>query len=170
MIELKDLSYVRLGVSDLEDAESFATKGLGLQVGERTAKSFTCDRTTGPHALLFRRRSRRSNRGFEVDDEGKLAAASTRWTHWTPVHIGTHGMLSAQGQGVHRFKDPTGNRIELVVRPSEAGSDISRPATPASPDSAMSACSPRPGARRAVLDPGLQCRVSDRIGDIALMR
>ena len=38
MIELKDLAYARLGVSNLEDAQSFATKSLGLQVGEQTKK------------------------------------------------------------------------------------------------------------------------------------
>ncbi len=35
MIELRDLSYVRMGTSNLEEAESFATKCLGLQTGEQ---------------------------------------------------------------------------------------------------------------------------------------
>ncbi len=38
MIELKDLSYVRLGASSLDDAENFATRCLGLQIGEQSEK------------------------------------------------------------------------------------------------------------------------------------
>src|ERR1700745_3858837 len=34
MIQLKDVSYVRLGSPDLESAENFATSCLGLQIGE----------------------------------------------------------------------------------------------------------------------------------------
>ena len=49
MIELKDLSYVRLGASNLEDAESFATK-MPRAAGWRAdrLKRFICDRTIGP--------------------------------------------------------------------------------------------------------------------------
>ena len=39
MIELRDLSYVRMGTSNLEEAESFATKCLGLQIGEQSGKA-----------------------------------------------------------------------------------------------------------------------------------
>ena len=39
MIELIDISYVRLGTPDLGLAEDFATRVLGLQVGERGGKS-----------------------------------------------------------------------------------------------------------------------------------
>jgi hypothetical protein len=35
MIQLKDVSYVRLGSPDLEQAESFSTACLGLQIAER---------------------------------------------------------------------------------------------------------------------------------------
>jgi len=39
MINLKDVSYVRLGSPDLESAETFATSCLGLQVAERGKKA-----------------------------------------------------------------------------------------------------------------------------------
>ncbi|MGN1289638.1 MAG: glyoxalase/bleomycin resistance/extradiol dioxygenase family protein, partial [Bradyrhizobium sp.] len=38
MIELKDVSYVRLGSPDLEQVEQFATGCLGLQVAGRGKK------------------------------------------------------------------------------------------------------------------------------------
>ena len=39
MINLRDVSYVRLGSPDLESAETFATSCLGLQVAERGKKA-----------------------------------------------------------------------------------------------------------------------------------
>ena len=39
MINLMDVSYVRLGTPDMESAETFATSCLGLQVAERAKKA-----------------------------------------------------------------------------------------------------------------------------------
>ena len=39
MINLRNLTYVRLGTQDLDQAQQFATRILGLQVAKRDAKS-----------------------------------------------------------------------------------------------------------------------------------
>src|SRR5258708_10251880 len=77
MIELKDLSYVRLGASNLEEAESFATKCLGLQIGEQSAKSLYLRSDDRAHTLCyFEGDPADQTVGFEVDDRSKLDAAS----------------------------------------------------------------------------------------------
>jgi len=53
MIELKDLSYVRLGASNLEEAGSFATKCLGLQVGEQSGKALYLRSDDRAHTLCY---------------------------------------------------------------------------------------------------------------------
>src|SRR5258707_7645386 len=73
MIELKDLSYVRLGASNLDDAESFATKCLGLQVGEPSGKALYLRSDDRAHTLCyFEGDPADQTVGFEVEDESKL--------------------------------------------------------------------------------------------------
>jgi len=174
MIELKDLSYVRLGVSDLEDAESFATKGLGLQVGERTAKSLYLRSDDRAHTLCYSEGDPGDQTvGFEVDDEGKLAAASTTLDALGhPVHIGTATECSQRKvKAFIGFKDPTGNRIELVVRPERSGKRYF-----ATRDAGITGFShvglftTDPARDERFWTQVCNARVSDRIGDIALMR
>src|SRR6185369_12116466 len=75
MIELKDLAYVRLGASDLEDAQSFATRSLGLQVGEQSAKSLHLRSDDRAHTLCyFEGDPRDQTVAVEVTDEDKLEA------------------------------------------------------------------------------------------------
>ena len=77
MIELKDLSYVRFGTPDLEDAESFATKCLGLQVGEQSGKALYLRSDDRAHTLCyFEGDPAEQTVGFEVEDEARLSAAA----------------------------------------------------------------------------------------------
>ena len=53
MIQLKDISYVRLGSPDLESAENFATTCLGLQIAERGKKDLYLRSDERAHTLCY---------------------------------------------------------------------------------------------------------------------
>jgi catechol 2,3-dioxygenase-like lactoylglutathione lyase family enzyme len=174
MIELKDLSYVRFGTSSLKDAESFATKCLGLQVGEQSGKAVYLRSDDRAHTLCyFEGDPAEQTVGFEVEDEGKLnAAAATLDQLGHPVHSGTPSECALRKvKAFIGFKDPTGNHIELVVRPERSGKRYF-----ASRDAGITGFShvglftTDPVRDERFWTEVCNARVSDRIGDIALMR
>src|ERR1700751_3023276 len=70
MIQLKDVSYVRLGSPDLESAENFATSCLGLEVAERGRQARYLRSDERAHTLCYSERDPRDQSvGFEVEDE-----------------------------------------------------------------------------------------------------
>ncbi len=174
MIELKDLSYVRLGASSLDDAESFATKCLGLQIGEQSGKALYLRSDDRAHTLCyFEGDPADQTVGFEVEDESKLDAAATMLDQLDhPVRAGTPSECSVRKvKAFISFKDPTGNQIELVVRPERSGKRYF-----ASRDAGITGFShvglhtTDPARDERFWTQVCNARVSDRIGDIALMR
>lgn len=174
MIELKDLSYVRFGTSNLEDAKSFATKCLGLQVGGQSGKALYLRSDDRAHTLCyFEGDPAEQTVGFEVDDEAQLdAAAATLDQLGHPVHAGTAGeCASRKVKAFIGFKDPSGNHIELVVRPERSGNRYF-----ASRDAGITGFShvglftTDPARDERFWTQVCNARVSDRIGDVALMR
>src|SRR5262249_51215384 len=124
MIQLKDVSYVRLGSSDLESAEHFSTTCLGLQIAERGNKDLYLRSDDRAHTLCYSEGDPgRQTVGFEVDDEASLQdAAATLESLGHPVHAGTaHGAEQRKVKAFIGFRDPTGNHIELVIRPERSG-------------------------------------------------
>ncbi|XSC47529.1 VOC family protein [Bradyrhizobium sp. RDT10] len=124
MIELKEISYVRLGTPDLEMAETFATRCLGLEVGDRSAKGLYLRSDDRTHTLYYSEGDpEKQTIGFEVDGETQLQdAAATLEALGHPVHAGTPDeCASRMVKAFIGFKDPTGNCIELVVRPARSG-------------------------------------------------
>lgn len=131
MINLYDIRYVRLGTPKLDDAIEFATKIVGLQLVAREGKAayFRCDRApvrgdTRDHTLVYFEGDPNDNAtGFDLrnpDDFDAVAAELEKAGH--PVRIGTKD--EAEQRRVKQFlsfSDPTGNRIELVVRPYHSG-------------------------------------------------
>jgi len=174
MIELKDLTYVRLGTSNLEEARNFATRCLGLQIGEQAAKSLYLRSDDRAHTLCyFEGDPADQTVGFEVEDESKLdAAAATLDSLGHHVHAGTPTECSSRKvEAFIGYKDPTGNQIELVVRPERSGRRYF-----ATRDAGITGFS---HVGLSTTDPArdekfwtqvCNARVSDRIGDIALMR
>ncbi|MDB5609483.1 MAG: glyoxalase/bleomycin resistance/extradiol dioxygenase family protein [Bradyrhizobium sp.] len=174
MIELKDVSYVRLGASNLEECETFATKCLGLQVGEHSGKALYLRSDSRAHTLCyFEGDPADQTVGFEVEDETKLdAAAATLDSIGHPVHAGTEAECAERKvRAFIGFKDPTGNRIELVVRPERNGRRYF-----ATRDAGITGFShiglnsTDPARDEKFWTQVCNARVSDRIGDIALMR
>jgi len=140
MIELKDLTYVRLGTRDLAVAEKFAVDVIGLQVGERRKNGLYLRSDSRAHSLCYFEGDPADQVvGFEVADSDALTAAGdalARDGH--PVRRGS--AEEAEMRGVHEFiafHCPSGNHIELVTRPQKSGAATSPAATRALPDSTM---------------------------------
>src|SRR5260370_13697490 len=120
MINLKDVSYVRLAAPDMEPAETFATRCLGLQVAERGKKALYLRSDDRSHTLCYMEGNPADQAvGFEVEDEDCLQQAAA--TLERPCHR-VHGGSAddAAKRKVRAFigcDNPTGNHIELVARP-----------------------------------------------------
>src|SRR5215213_4211030 len=120
MIELKDVRYCRLGTSDLESAERFATSILGLEVAERTRSSVYFKSDERDHTLCyFQGNESDQAAAFELGSSDDLHAAATgleRLGH--PVHYGSGE--ECELREFISFSDPSGNRLEFVVRPAQS--------------------------------------------------
>jgi 2,3-dihydroxy-p-cumate/2,3-dihydroxybenzoate 3,4-dioxygenase len=124
MIELKDLTYVRLGTRDLAAAETFATEVIGLQVGSKSRQALYLRSDSRAHSLCyFEGDPSEQIIGFEVDDSAALSAAVEaleRAGH--PVRRGSS--QEAEMRCVREFVAftcPSGNHVELVTRPEKSG-------------------------------------------------
>ncbi|WP_199699213.1 VOC family protein [Oleomonas cavernae] len=174
LIRLKDIAYVRLGTRDLALAESFATACLGLEVAERGAKSLHLRSDARAHTLCYvDDEPGYQVAGFEVECEDELdqaAAALEALGH--RVHAGTAPQAAARKvRAFIGFDDPSGNRIELAVGPEHRG----RRYFPTR-DAAITGFnhiglnSTDPQRDERFWTQVCNARVSDRIGDIPLMR
>ncbi|MDZ7839579.1 MAG: VOC family protein [Gammaproteobacteria bacterium] len=123
MIELRDIHYLRLGTCDLDAAEDYCTRVLGLQLVVKKDHALYFRSDHRHHTLCyFAGDSRDHTVGFELQDWrgldralGALDAAG--------VPCGSGAPEEAAERFVHDFgwfNDPSGNRIELLVRPFEA--------------------------------------------------
>lgn len=174
MIQLKDVSYVRLATPDVEAAEHFATTSLGLEIAERGRKALYLRSDERAHTLCYLEGDPRDQTvGFEVEDETSLGhAAATLESLGHAVHAGTQ---DEAGQRKVRafigFQDPSGNHIELVVRPERSGQRYfpSRDAG-ITGFSHIGLNSTDPARDERFWTQVCNARVSDRIGDIPLMR
>jgi 2,3-dihydroxy-p-cumate/2,3-dihydroxybenzoate 3,4-dioxygenase len=174
MIKLRDVCYVRLGTADPEGAQTFATQVLGLQVAERSRKALYLRSDDRAHTLCyFEGAPSEQAVGFEVDSEADLEEAGA-----TLDGLGHRVLRGAPVEAAERkarafiaFDDPSGNRIELVVRPERSG----RRYFP-SRDCGISGFnhvglnSTHPERDEKFWTQVCNARVSDRIGDIPLMR
>jgi 2,3-dihydroxy-p-cumate/2,3-dihydroxybenzoate 3,4-dioxygenase len=124
VIHLNDIRYVRLGTRDLAAAERYATSILGLEAAGR-ADGCSYFRSDGRDYTLayFEGDPADHTAAFEVADSAALdAAAAEIEAQKLPVRRGTRAEceLRRVEQFVH-LKDPSGNGIDLVVRPWESG-------------------------------------------------
>ncbi|KAF1685101.1 glyoxalase/bleomycin resistance/extradiol dioxygenase family protein [Pseudoxanthomonas broegbernensis] len=124
MIELRDITYVRLGTRDLEGATRYATQILGLEVAERSGQAVYFRSDAREHTLCYFDGDPADHvAAFEVASRAELDAAAAeleRIGH--PVHAGTRAECEQRKvRDFIAFHDPTGNRIELVWRPQMSG-------------------------------------------------
>src|SRR5262245_42399096 len=119
MIELQDVSYVRLGTADLDGATTFATEYLGLEIAHRLKDSVYLKSDQREHTLCYFAGSPADQTAaFEVSERADLEAAAAeleRLGH--NVRLGSAQEAELRHvRGFISFKDPTGNPIELVWR------------------------------------------------------
>jgi 2,3-dihydroxy-p-cumate/2,3-dihydroxybenzoate 3,4-dioxygenase len=174
MINLHDICYVRLGTADLDHAVQFAGEILGLQPagrGQRTAQFRADDRAQtltyidgdpSQHVVGFELRTLQDLEAAaaELDDAGHRVTAGTR--------------AECDDRAVRTFinvADPTGTSIDLAVGPAREGSRYygSRDAGITS-FSHVGLYSTNPQADEKFWTGTFSARVSDRVGDAALLR
>lgn len=123
MIELRDIHCVRMGTTDLDAAEKFAVDIVGLQVVERTDDRLRLRSDWRHHSLCyFKGEPGDHTIQFELKDwRGLDTALAQLDAAGVPCGRGTDE--EAIDRFTHEFgwfTDPTGNRIEMLVRPYEA--------------------------------------------------
>ena len=174
MIKLQNVCYVRLGTRDLEGATRFATDILGLEVSEwgKGARHFKSD--AREHTLCYVDGDPSIQvAGFEVankDDLDKAAAELEKLGH--AVHVGTRQEADARMvRDFIGFSDPSGNPIEIAWRPAVSGIRYhgTRDAG-ITGFSHIGLCTTDPVRDEAFWTQVCNARVSDRIGDAALLR
>ncbi len=131
MINLKDIRYLRLGTRNLDDAVTFATDILGLQLVAREGKAvyFRSDKVdvrgdTRDHTLVYFEGDPADHTvGFDLiawEDLDRVGAALE--DAGFPVHLGTRAECDARRvKGFVASQDPSGNKIEIVARPFHTG-------------------------------------------------
>lgn len=123
MIELRDIHYARIGTRDLDTAEHFATKVMGLEKVERTADRLYLRSDHRHHTLCY----------FLGDPSEQIIAFDlTTWhaldsayaylqEQGVPCGLGSdEAAADRHVQGFLWLLDPTGNRIELLARPHDS--------------------------------------------------
>ena len=181
MIQLYDIRYLRIGTPNLDLAIEFATRIVGLQLVGREGKAayFRSDKVgvrgdTRDHTLVyFEGDPADHTSAFDILDRGdfdRIGAELENAGH--PVHYGTPEECELRRvKQFIGFRDPTGNKHEVVVRPQHSGVRYfpGRDAgiTHFSHIGLRTSDAPRDEAFWTRL---LNARVSDWIGDAPLLR
>jgi len=174
MINLHDIRYVRLGTADLEQARFYATKILGLELAREANGALYFRSDSRDHTLCYYEGDpNEATAAFEVTTpQGMDHAAQVLEDNGYAVRHGTGEDIELRAvKDLIQFRDPSGNRIELVLGPHHSGvrhfpsrdagstgfSHIGLRTTDAKRDEAFwtTLCN---------------AKVSDRIGDAALLR
>lgn len=174
MINLQGVSYVRLGTQDLDGATNFAANFLGLEVAHAAKDAVYFKSDQREHTLCyFVGAPSDQAAAFEVSARADLEAAATeldRLGH--RVEIGSD--RDAELRRVHSFiafEDPTGNKIELVWRPAYSSRRYHGERDAGITGfSHIGLCTTDAARDEAFWTKVCNARVSDRIGDAALLR
>ncbi len=174
MIDLLDIRYVRLGTKDLVGADRFAREVIGLEAvrDENGARYYRSD--SRDHTLVYFEGDPMDQAvGFELRDADALEAAAAAVSNaGLDVVAGSPSECELRRVGAFvGFRDPTGNRIELVVRPHHSGRRYF-PTRDAGITgfSHIGLCTTDAPRDERLWTSLLGARVSDRIGNAALLR
>lgn len=172
--DLHDISYVRIGASDLDESVEFATRILGLELVDRDA---TCAYLRGDnrdHNLVYTKGADSGHvLGFEVKSMAALDAAAAMFEQ-AGVRV-RHGTAEEREQrrvgGLITIQDPTGNNIDLVARPAASGRRYFPTRDAGITDfSHVGLRTSDPRQDEAFYTRLMSAKVSDWIGDAALLR
>ncbi len=124
MIELVAIRYVRLGTEDLDGAVRFATEALGLElVGRENGRAYVRGDDRDHNICYLQGDPKDHTVGFEVRTRPELdAAAGELGNSGLAVHLGTEAECAERRvMAFINFNDPTGNSIDIVLRPFHSG-------------------------------------------------
>ena len=174
MVKLRDICYVRLGTRDLGAADRFVRDVVGLDLCRRESNAFFYRSDDRDHTLVyFEGDPGDQTVGFEVATVDDLASARVMLSRRAIAC--TEGTLveceQRRVQALVRFRDPTGNHIELVVGPArDATQDTAAEKVGFTGFSHIGLCTKDPKRDERFWTRVLGARVSDWIGDAALLR
>ena len=174
MILLRDIRYVRLGTRDLDAAARFARDILGLEPAgcDTGARYFRSD--SRDHTLVFLKGDPREHAtAFELEDAAALdAAGGVLESLKRDVKWGTQdGCVQRRVEAYLSFKDPSGNLIELVVRPHHSGREyFPQRAAGITGFSHVGLRTTDAVRDEAFWTQAMNARVSDRVGPAPLLR
>ena len=174
MIDLLDIRYVRLGTRDIIGADRYAREVIGLELARTEGKKNYYRSDQRDHTLVyFEGDPADHTAGFELRDASALDAAAAALSNaGVAVRHGSAGECEQRRvRNFLHFKDPSGNPIDLVVRPEHCGARHfpSRDAG-ITGFSHIGLCSTDPVRDEKFWTGLLGARVSDRIGNAALLR
>ncbi|MBI5277731.1 MAG: VOC family protein [Burkholderiales bacterium] len=174
MIDLLDIRYVRLGTRDRAHADRFAREVLGLELvrEEGGATYFRSDNRD--HTLVYFEGDPIDHTvGFELRTAEDLESAAKELSNsGIDVRAGTAQECEQRRvKAFVHFKDPTGNKIDLVLQPHHSGRRYfpSRDAG-ITGFSHVGLCTTDAARDERFWTQVLGARVSDRIGEAALLR
>jgi 2,3-dihydroxy-p-cumate/2,3-dihydroxybenzoate 3,4-dioxygenase len=124
VIDLRDISSVRLGTRDLALAVQYATEILGLQVSRHEAGRIYRRSDARDHTLCYFDGDPQDHTvAFEVDSAAALESAA-RQLEQAGIAVTQGRVEEREMHHVHdliKFKDLNGTCIELILRPESSG-------------------------------------------------
>jgi len=174
MIDLLDIRYVRLGTGNRSQADGFARDVLGLELVREEAGATYFRSDSRDHTLVYFEGDPSDHTvGFELRTAAELDSAAAELSNsGINVRSGTAQECEQRHvQAFVHFKDPTGNKIDLVVQPHHSGRRYfpSRDAG-ITGFSHVGLCTTDASRDELFWTQVLGARVSDRIGDAPLLR
>jgi 2,3-dihydroxy-p-cumate/2,3-dihydroxybenzoate 3,4-dioxygenase len=174
VLDLHNIRYVRLGTANLDQAEFYATKILGMESVRREGDALYLRSDSRDHTLCyFEGDPKDQTVGFEVASKDHLtSAADVLDNNGYKVRSGTRDECEQRRvvDFIH-FTDPSGTHFDLVSRPHDSGRRYfpSRDAG-ITGFSHVGLYSSDPKRDERFWTEIVGAKVSDRIGDAALLR
>ena len=173
MIEIVDIRYCRLGTADLDSSVAFAKDLIGLEEVDRADGQVYLRGDHRDHNICYFSGDPNDHTfGLEVETFDALdAAATTLRDAGVDVRRGSDAEAAARRvMGFINFNDPTGNSVDLVVRPFHSGRRYFPSRDAGITEFSHIGIKTNDAARDEKFWSGLfNIRANDRIGDAALM-
>lgn len=173
MINIVGIRYCRLGTADLEGTVDYARNIIGLEeVGRENGAVYLRGDDRDHNICYFEGDPADHTLGLEVETFEDLDAAENRLTEaGRPVRRGSDDEAAARRvMGFLNFEDPTGNSIDLVVRPFHSGRRYFPSRDAGINEFSHVGLKTSNAARDEAFWSGLfNIRANDRIGEAALM-
>jgi 2,3-dihydroxy-p-cumate/2,3-dihydroxybenzoate 3,4-dioxygenase len=174
MINLHDVRYCRVGVSKLDEATRFATDILGLDVAYREPNAVYFKSDDRDHTMVYFRGDPKDHTvAFEAGGMADLELAAVELARaGIDARLGTPDECEQRHVGaVLALQDPSGGKIELVIRPHHSGVRYhGRRDAGITGFSHVGLCTSNPRRDEQFWTEVCSAKVSDWIGDAALLR